>query len=88
VVCNRTIHVAKSRHGKGSGSAVGLFFDEHTVRFRELAVLAPEAAPGPAKAAKAAKPPKPALGTPPTPTDADRRGRAVSEPVSAEDLFS
>jgi hypothetical protein len=40
-VCNRTLHIIKCRHGKGSGMQIGLLFDPETARFHEVGVLAP-----------------------------------------------
>jgi hypothetical protein len=39
--CNRTMHITKSRFGRGGGLSVGLVFDSESVRFREVGTLAP-----------------------------------------------
>lgn len=43
IICNRSIHITKSRHGRGGGMTIGLQFDPNTLRFSEMGVLAPEA---------------------------------------------
>jgi hypothetical protein len=42
VVCNRSIKITKSRHGRGSGLAIGVMFDHASLRFADVATLAPD----------------------------------------------
>jgi hypothetical protein len=79
VTCNRSLQIVKSRHGKGSGMNIGLVFEETTVRFREVGVLAPEDAQRPARVPVPKPPPegRPSRGT-----------RLRQDPASAEDLFT
>lgn len=42
--CNRAIAITKSRHGRGGGQVIGVWFDPDTLRFNEVGVILSEEA--------------------------------------------
>jgi hypothetical protein len=73
ISCNRTMHILKSRYGRGAGLAVGVRWDEERALFEEVGILAPELSAG--------------RSAPSNAQPSTRGQRLRAKPGQSEDLF-